>query len=240
MTPRIGVQLYTVREECERDLPGMLRTIAALGYEGVELFGTHDARELRALLDETGLAVAGRHVGLDVDLDAVAVDAWILGCDRVALSWIEPPTTVTERDAAVARIAALASRARDLGLRFGFHNHAGELDRLEDGATLLERLRDLPADLLWLELDLGWGWWAGTPPIRLLEWARGRTPLVHVKDLRSRETREFCPVGDGAVGYEGVVPKAAELGVEWLVVEQDELDRAAGEALERSYKALAA
>jgi sugar phosphate isomerase/epimerase len=240
MKPRIGLQLYTVRDECARDLDATLRIVAALGYEGVELFGDVDVPRVRALLDELGLEVAGRHIGLDADVETLAADAQILGCNRIALSWIDPPTTVAERDASVARIAALASRARDAGLQFGFHNHWGELERLEDGTTLLDRLRELPADLLWLELDLGWGWEAGTPPVRLLEWARGRTPLVHVKDLRARGTREFCPVGDGAVGYDGIVAKAEELGVEWLIVEQDELDRAPAEALERSFKALAA
>jgi len=240
MRPRIGLQLYTVRDECERDLDGTLRTVASLGYDGVELFGPVEVAPLRELLDELGLVVAGLHVGIDADVEVLAAEARLLGCDRAAISWIDPPANVAERDDAVRRVAALASRARDAGLRLGFHNHWGELERLEDGATLLERLRELPADLLWLELDLGWGWEAGTPPARLLEWARGRTPLVHVKDLRARGTREFCPVGDGAVGYEGIVAKAEELGVEWLIVEQDELDRAPAEALERSFKALVA
>lgn len=233
---RIGLQLYTVRDECERDLESTLRTVASLGYEGVELYSLHgrSAADVRALLDDVGLAVAGRHVGEDVDMAVLAEEQRKLGCDRAALAWIDPPSTVDERDDAVRRIASLASRARDAGLRFGFHNHWGELARLEDGTTLLERLRELPADLLWLELDLGWAWHSGTPPVRLLEWARGRTPLVHVKDIRSRETREHVPVGEGGVGYETVVPRAVELGVEWLIVEQDELDRPPADALERS------
>ena len=236
MTPRIGVQLYTVRDACERDLEGTLRTIAELGYEGVELYRGHEPRALRALLDELGLAVAGRHVGLDADVDALAADAEILGCSRVALAWIDPISSVAERDAAVARIVDLGLRARAAGLELGFHNHWSEVPRLEDGASLLEWL---PA-WIWLEVDLGWAWYAGASPLELLTWARGRTPLVHVKDLRARETREFCPVGDGAVGYDRLVPQAAELGVEWLIVDQDELDRAPAEALERSLRALAA
>jgi sugar phosphate isomerase/epimerase len=105
---------------------------------------------------------------------------------------------------------------------------------LEDGVSLLALL----PGWIWLEIDLGWAWWAGTSPLELLEWARGRTPLVHVKDLRARGTREFVPVGDGAVGYDGIVDRAAELGIEWLLVEQDELDRELAEALDRSLKAL--
>jgi sugar phosphate isomerase/epimerase len=236
VTPRIGVQLYTVREACERDLDGTLRTIAELGYDGVELYRGHDTSALHALLDELGLAVAGRHVGLDADVDALAEEARILGCNRVALGWIDQVATTEERDDAVARITAFAQRARAAGLDFGFHNHWSEVPALEDGVSLLALL---PA-WIWLEIDLGWAWWAGTSPLELLEWARGRTPLVHVKDLRARGTREFVPVGDGAVGYDGIVDKAADLGIEWLLVEQDELDRELAEALGRSLKALVA
>jgi sugar phosphate isomerase/epimerase len=234
MKPRIGLQLYTVRDELERDRDGTLRTIASLGYEGVELFGPVDAPAMRAALDDLGLAVAGRHILLDADVDALAEDARILGCNRVALAWIDPVATVAERDDAVAQITELAGRARAAGLDFGFHNHWSEVPALEDGTSLLALL----PGWIWLEIDLGWAWWAGTSPLELLAWARGRTPLVHVKDLRARGTREFVPVGDGAVGYDGIVDRAAELGIEWLLVEQDELDRELAEALDRSMKAL--
>ena len=232
MTPQIGLQLYTLREECARDLPATLRTVADLGYDGVELFDLHgyEAAGLRSLLDGLGLVVAGRHIGFDIDVDALVVEQRVLGCDRVALAWIDPVTTSAERDAAAARITALGQRAREAGLEFGFHNHWTETTRFEDGRMLL----DLLPDWIWLELDLGWAWWAGTSPVDLLDWAHGRSPLVHTKDLRLRGTREFVPVGDGGVGYEVVVPRAAALGVEWLIVEQDELDRPAADALARS------
>ena len=236
MRPRIGLQLYTVRDALEHDREGTLRTVASLGYEGVELFGEFDARELRETLDEAGLTIAGRHVGLDADVEMLADEARVLGCNRVALAWIDPVESVEERDEAVARISDLGRRARAAGLDFGFHNHWSEVPAFEDGASLLALL----PGWIWLEVDLGWAWWAGTSPLELLAWARGRTPLVHVKDLRARGTREFVPVGDGAVGYEGIVDKAAELGIEWLLVEQDELDRELAEALDRSMKALVA
>ena len=236
MKPKIGLQLYTVREALERDRDGTLRTVASLGYEGVELFGPVDAQAMRTVLDAVGLVVAGRHISLDADVEALADEARVLGCNRVALGWIDEVSTTAERDDAVARITDLALRARAAGLDFGFHNHWSEVPALEDGVSLLALL----PGWIWLELDLGWAWWAGTSPLELLEWARGRTPLVHVKDLRARRTREFVPVGDGAVGYDGIVDAAAELGIEWLLVEQDELDRELAEALDRSLKALTA
>lgn len=229
----IGVQLYTVRDACDRDLEGTLAVIGELGYDGVELYSLHgrNAAEMRSLLDANGLAVAGRHVGFDADPAQLRADADALGCDRVALAWIDPVSSVEERDASAAQIVELGERVRSAGLRYGFHNHWSEVPRLDDGVSLLELL---PA-WIWLELDLGWVWFAGGSPVGMLEWAQGRTPLVHAKDLRSRETREYVPVGEGGVGYATVIPRAAELGVEWLIVEQDELDRPLADALARSY-----
>ena len=237
---RIGLMLYTVREACERDFEGTLRAVAEMGYEGVELFELHgqEAGGVRSRLDDYGLAVAGRHVSLEAiesRLPELAADAEALGTQRVIVSWIEPPASAAQAHAAADRLARAAQEAAGLGLELGFHNHDGELQRLEDARTFLDRLLESP---LFLELDLGWAWWAGVDPVELLERTRGRVPLVHVKDFRERGVRSFCPVGDGGVGYERVAPAAAAAGVEWLLVEQDEADGSALEAARRSLAAL--
>jgi sugar phosphate isomerase/epimerase len=236
---KIGLQLYTVREECARDLEGVLRTVAGLGFDGVEVFDLHGHTPelVRSWLDELGLAVAGRHAGfapLENELPALAAELQVLGTDRVALNWIEPPLSGADARAAAERIAAIAPKAQEAALQLGFHNHWGEL-RSFDGVTTIDLLSDLP---IWFELDLGWAWYAGADPVALLERFAGRTPLVHVKDLGSREQHEHRPVGDGAVGYERIVPAAVELGVEWLIVEQDAVDGPPFEAVQRSIDAV--
>jgi sugar phosphate isomerase/epimerase len=230
--------LYTVREECERNLEETLDAVARLGYEGVELWQLHghDAAHVRGWLDGSGLVAVGRHANLqtlEAQLPQLADELGMLGTDRVALSFIEPAPGAAERIAAVAETAAAA------GLRLGFHNHASELQPFgEGGGTFLDRLRELPPDLLWLELDLGWVWHAGVDPVAELAKTNGRCPLVHVKDFRSREDRDDVPIGDGAVGYERVLPAALRAGVEWLVVEEDEVEEPAFDAVARSLQAV--
>jgi sugar phosphate isomerase/epimerase len=226
---KVGLMLYTIRDECARDFEGSLRRVADVGYDGVELFDLHgrDAADVRALLDELGLEVAGRHVSADADLEQVAVEMRVLGSDRIALAWIDPPDSADASHAAVELVRDRAAQAAALGLRYGFHNHWAELERF-DGATTLERIAELP---VWLELDLGWAWWAGEDPIELLRRYEGRTPLVHVKDIRERGGRDFAPVGEGGVGYDRVLPAAS---VEWLIVEQDETDGDPFEAVAQS------
>jgi sugar phosphate isomerase/epimerase len=241
--PGVALMLYTVRDESAHDLEGVLKSVAEIGYDGVELFDLHghDAGQVREWLNRFGLVAVGRHAGLDAlesELPALAEELKTLGCDRIALSWIEPPESSDEARAAVGRIAEVARRVGEHGLRFGFHNHWGELAELDDADTVLDKLRALPDELIWLELDLGWVWEAGVDPVAELERTTGRCPLVHVKDFRARGTREDCPVGDGAVGYERVMPAALGAGVEWLVVEQDNPEAPAFAAVERSFHAV--
>ncbi len=230
--------LYTIRDECERDLHGTLTRVAELGYDGVEFWHLHGNKpaRVRSWLDELGLAAAGRHTSLeelDTRLPQLAEELEALGVSRTALGWIEP-----SREAA-DRVAAAADAARAAGLDFGFHNHAAEVQPLDGGPeTFLDLLRGLPAERLWLELDLGWVWWGGADPVEELAKTRGRCPLVHVKDFRNRETREDVPVGDGAVGYERVLPAAVEAGADWLLVEEDDVDGPPFEAVGRSLAAV--
>jgi sugar phosphate isomerase/epimerase len=122
----------------------------------------------------------------------------------------------------VERFADAARAAGDRGIRLGFHNHWTEPAPLDGGPSFLDLLRELPPDLLWLELDLGWVWQAGADPIAELEKTAGRCPLVHVKDYASRDGRDDVPVGDGVVGYDRVLPAALAAGAEWLIVEEDD------------------
>lgn len=238
---RVGLMLYTVREDCARDFEGTLGAVAALGYEGVEVFDLHghDAATVGGWLDDLGLVACGRHARLDAletRLPELAAECAALGTDRVVLSWIEPPASTDAARRMAARLAGIARESARLGLSFGFHNHDGEVKPLDGGESFLEGL--LVEDDVFLELDLGWAWTAGVDPVALLQRARGRCPLVHVKDFAGREGREFRPVGEGAIDYERILPAAVEAGVEWLLVEQDETDGPALEAAERSLAAV--
>jgi sugar phosphate isomerase/epimerase len=237
---RIGLMLYTLRRECAEDFEGALREVAAMGYEGVELFDLHGhaAGTVGGWLDASGLVACGRHADLgtiETRLPELAAEAGALGWRRLVVSWVDPAAIESGAPEARERLVRAAREAAAVGLELGFHNHDAEVRPRDSGRSFLD---DLPPEVF-LELDLGWAWWAGADPVALLDRARGRCPLVHVKDFRTRGERSFRPVGDGAVGYERVVPCAVRAGVEWLLVEQDETDGPALEAARRSLAALA-
>jgi sugar phosphate isomerase/epimerase len=239
---KIALQLYTIREECDHDLEAAIRRVGELGYDGVELFQLHGhtAEQVRTWLDDADLAAAGRHARLEAfedELDALAVELATLGTDRAAQSWAEPDA-IRDPGPLLERMERAARAAQEKGIRFGFHNHWTEVEPLDGRASFLDRLRELPAELVWLELDLGWIWHAGGDPLAELEASAGRCPLVHVKDYASREGRDDVPIGDGAVGYDRVIPAALDAGADWLVVEEDDVGPRPFEAVGRSLDAV--
>ena len=66
----IGLQLYSVRDDCEIDLPSVLKAVGGMGYDGVEFAGYYGrtASELRQMLDDNGLKCCGTHTGLETIL----------------------------------------------------------------------------------------------------------------------------------------------------------------------------
>lgn len=223
---RVALMLYSVRQASAADFESTLREVAAFGYEGVELFDLHghDPETVGAWLAELGLVAVGRHARLEdieTKLPELAAEARVLGWQRLIVSWVDPSEL---DDSTLARLSAAASAVAAQGLELGYHNHDAEVEQ-----GFLERL----PEGVFLELDAGWAWYAGADPVALL----GRGPLVHIKDFRVRGEHSYCPVGDGAVGYERVVPAAARAGAEWLIAEQDEPQ---GSELDDARRSLAA
>ena len=92
---RVGLMLYTVRRACAEDFEGTLRSVAAMGYDGVEVFDLHGhyGCDVRGWLDRDGLVVCGLHAPLDAveaDLESLAATARTLGTTRLVVSWVDP------------------------------------------------------------------------------------------------------------------------------------------------------
>ena len=65
----IGLQLYSVRNECQKDLAAVIQAVGKMGYKGVEFAGYYgrDAKTLRKLLDDNGLVCCGTHTPYESD-----------------------------------------------------------------------------------------------------------------------------------------------------------------------------
>jgi sugar phosphate isomerase/epimerase len=243
-TNPIALQMYTVREEAQRDFLGTLRAVAEMGYGAVELAGLGglDARAVRSELDALGLQVAGAHIGLDRlegQLDGAIEEMQTLGGQYVICPWLPPNRRPDAAGyAELGRtLAQIGASVRERGLRLAYHNHDFELERFGD-TTGLHILRDTaPADTLDFEIDGYWAAYAGLDPAALIGEFAGRVSHVHLKDMKAG-TRVFAEVGHGTLDIPGIIAAGEAAGAQWFVVEQDRSERTPLESVRMSIEYL--
>ena len=217
-----GLQLYSVRDLAEKDLAAALQQTASLGYTAVEFAGFfgHSAREVRAMLDASGLRVSGTHSGLDeLEKDFAGTVRYhrTLGNTRYILPGA-PTATAAELEATIDRINRLQPRLAAEGITLVYHNHAGEFQPNRDGRIAHEELEKRTA--VAFEIDTYWAFAAGCDPLALLDRLKDRVPVIHLKDGLRDGTG--YPLGDGEAPVAAVRQKAMSLGME-MVVESETL-----------------
>lgn len=236
----ISLQLWSVRQDTQKDFARTVAEVAAIGYTGVELagYGNLDGKGVKAAVTAAGLKVSGMHAGiaaLRADPDQVVQDALLFGTRHVIVPWL-PPTLFTSVSA-VEKIAeelnSIGARLRAFGLQFSYHNHNSEF-KILDGRPVFDWLlgasepRNLAA-----EADVYWIHIGGYSPAKFIRDHGARVQLLHLKD----ET-EF---GLGPVNFAEVFAAAEATGaVEWYVVEQEKYNHAPLECVRRNFAQLKA
>ncbi len=225
---QISLQLYTVREETARDMPGTVRRISEIGYPAVEFAGYGDLspQDLRTILNDLGIRASGAHVPFDSwerDPEAILSDMHTLDCVHAIVPMAPPEYRGDE--AAVARLVESLNRWGELcnqeGVTLSYHNHDFEFAPLGGTSMWDVLVRETDPGLVHLELDLYWVRYGGADPEPLLRDLGDRIPLVHMKDMAADEQRSDLPVGEGIMPWNELLEAADAAGVEWYVAEQD-------------------
>lgn len=221
---KLGIQLYTIRTNLEQDFTGSLKELAKMGYQGVEFAGNYgkmQPEELAAFLKETGLECCGLHTSLAEIGNAASKSyayAKALQCSYLTTSLCGE----VEKDwaATIEQVKEAAAVARGAGYLFTYHNHAQEFARI-DGEYALDQLYSQtdPQDVQ-AELDVYWIKKGGEDPVPYLRKYAGRVPQIHLKDM-DREDGSFTEVGEGLMDLPAIYQAGADIGAEWVIVEQD-------------------
>lgn len=223
----IALQLYSVRQDCAQDLPGTLQAVAAMGYEGVEFAGYYDrsASDLRQLLDDLGLKVAGTHTGLKTllgdELQRTIEFNQALG-NRYLIVPSLPPERRASRQAwldTAQLFNDLSAKVKASGMRVGYHNHGVEFQPL-DGETPWDTVFSNASNDVIMQLDLGNALHGGADPVPFLERYPGRAVTVHLKDYAS--TNDKALIGEGDIRWDAIFRLCeTTAGTQWYIVEQE-------------------
>jgi sugar phosphate isomerase/epimerase len=245
----LGAQLYTVRRQAEQDLPHVLEQIARIGYTEVETYGgiyTYAADALQHMIEGAGLAAPSGHFGYD-EFDTRFNYAKELGVGWMVCSAIAPSLWGTEEgfETAAKQFNTWGQRAKDMGMRFAFHNHDYEFRPLPTGRTGYDVLVDqTDPHLVFFEIDCYWAAQAGLDPIALMRGTGHRLKMLHLKDrlpgfppsfAMNADSAHFTEVGHGTLDWKAILAEAQTLGVEHYFVEQDQTSIPPMESLRKSY-----
>jgi len=243
----IALQLYTLRDDMEKDFAGTIRKVAEIGYAAVELagYGGMSLRELSSLLSETHLQVAGSHIALERlenELPRVIEENLALGNSHVVVPYLGDSRrgTAAAYEAVAAELNKYGETLQTAGLTLCYHNHDFEFKTLDDGRMGEDILLDGTDPLfVKVEADTYWILKAGVDPVAFVKKHSGRVPLMHLKDMDAADG-SFAPVGTGTLPLDALIAAASEIGTKYLIVEQDVCKGPALEAVTLSYNNLKA
>ncbi|MBL7875218.1 MAG: sugar phosphate isomerase/epimerase [Cyclobacteriaceae bacterium] len=235
---QIGLQLYSLRNQIPKDVPGSLALVSKWGIKEIEGGGTYGLtqEEFNALCKKNNLKMISIGVGFDElekDPAAVAAKAKQFGAKYVMCSWI-PHTgddfTLADTEKAISVFSNAGKVLTAQGISFCYHIHGYEFRPYEDGTLFDLMVRKLDAQYVNFEMDVFWVKHPGQDPVALLKKYPGRFPLMHLKDRKPgtpdsqsghADVETNVVLGTGDVGIKEIMKIARQVGVKHFFIEDE-------------------
>jgi len=218
----MGLQLYSVRDDMQKDPLGTLKQLAAMGYKNVEhanyinrKFYGFSATDFKKVLEDTGLKMPSGHTVLSgADWNSTAndfTDKWkqtvedaaVVGEMYVISPWLDE--SLRQNYDGLLKFLDVFNKSGELckksGLKFGYHNHDFEFKYSLNGKKIYDIiLENTDPELVLQQMDIGNMYGAGGRALEIVKKHSGRFTSMHVKD-------EIKATGKGEMGdnYESTV-----------------------------------
>jgi sugar phosphate isomerase/epimerase len=223
----VGLQLYSVRNECKKDLAGTIAAVAKMGYQGVEFAGYYEtpAKDLRKLLDDHGLHCCGTHTAFetlsDANLSATIEFNRILGNKFL----IVPYLAVEDADARqtwlkyAERFNVLVDKVKPHGMWVGYHSHQGDFKPI-DGVMPWDIFFGNTRKEVCMQIDTGNTRDGGGDPVSFLTKYPGRSRTIHLKEYSA--TNKNAILGEGDIPWQTVFSLCETTGnTKWYIIEEE-------------------
>lgn len=224
----VALQLYSVRNACKKDLPGVLKKVAAMGYDGVEFAGYHgfSAEDIKKMLDANGLKCCGTHIrkaDLSGDKLQKTIDFNKTIGNRFLIVAYMPHSYMKSIDS-IKETAKfyneVAAKVKKQGMLVGYHAHGGDFKKVggqtETGWNML--FDNLDPEVV-MQLDMGNCLGGGCDPVAVLKKYPGRAKTVHLKEDGGKPK---SVIGEGKVDWKSIFKICKSTGgTEWMIVEYE-------------------
>jgi sugar phosphate isomerase/epimerase len=228
----VGLELYSVRDELMKDLPGTVTAVAKMGYQVVEFYSPYfdwtpqAAKDVRKLLDDLGIQCRSTHNGppsfTPDGLKKATELNQIIGSKTIVLASAGKVVDLAGWEKVAAQLAAAAEQLRPLGMSSGYHNHQSEWKPVEGKRPMDVLAAGTPKDVV-LQFDVGTCVEVGEDPVAWIKANPGRIRSVHCKDWGKGEGRGYAVAfGEGDSPWKAIFAAVESVGgVEYYLVEQE-------------------
>jgi len=228
----VGLELYSVRDELQKDPQGTVRAVANMGYQCVEFYApyfdwtTAQAKEMRKLMDDIGIHCYSTHndedfFGAEKIGHATELNQ-ILGTKYMVQAWSDPKPDANSWKVLADKLNAASEKLAAAGLKVGYHNHDAEWKPV-DGKRPIEILASNTKPNVMLQLDVGTCLEAGADPLAWIKANPGRIRSIHCKDWSPNPNVGYKTLfGEGKADWKGIFQAAESVGgVEFYLIEQE-------------------
>lgn len=244
---KLSIQLYTLREESKVNFEEVLKFCSEQGFAGVEFAGFYDiAKEtMKEWLDKYNLIATSAHTPMEqlvTNIQEVMDYNSYIGNKRIVIPYYQMNDEASTNQF-IEELAPVIKTLLANGFECSYHNHHHELEQI-NGTYILDKLCEAFPNELKLQVDTFWVYAAGVDCVDFLETHKDKLAgIVHIKDgFNAKDCTEeqkkvlpqeafdrmehevfFCPcaIGYGNAPVKQIVEKAKELGIEWLILEND-------------------
>ena len=234
----VGLQLYSVRAQMDKDVPGTLDEVRGWGVKYVELAGTYKLTpaEYKKQLDSHGIEAVAGHYAYDKwrdDPEGALKEAEVFGLKYVGCAWIPHKGAFDEATClqAVTVFNHAGALAKEHHMHFFYHTHGYEFQPFENGTLFDLLMRETDPDLVKFQMDIFWVAHAGQNPAQLLEKYPGRWASLHLKDMKkgtptglltgSSPVSNCVAIGTGQLDMPAILRAADKVGVKWYIIEDE-------------------
>ena len=237
---KIGLQLYTLREDIAKDVKGVIKIVAAAGYKEVETFGLSreqqffglSVKAFGQLLKDNGLTSPSGHYlpaemlfenGNGDDVKKLCDVGHTLGHQYIVIPHLEERRrkTIDQYKSLAERMNKAGEICKKANLQLAYHNHDFEFLEIDGQHGYDILMNNTDKKLLKLELDLYWVIRAGLDPVDLFKKQPGRFPMVHIKDMDKVDKTKNTEVGNGTINFKKILSNASLAGIKHYYVEDE-------------------
>lgn len=249
----IAIQLYSIRSligNPENNFSELLKDLSEMGYTAVEAAGYNNGefynlapQDFKKEVELAGMKVLSSHCNKPLSEEELATGDyseslkwWDItiqahkeaGMSYIVKPWLDLPKTVKDLKTYCDYFNEIGKRCQTQGMKFGYHNHAQEFQKVEDQVVMLDyMLENTNPEYVFFELDVYWAVIGKVSPVDYFNKYPGRFEILHIKDQRE--------IGQsGMVGFDAIFNNAETAGVNHIVVEVERYSGPVKESIKQS------